>query len=148
MAYNEKQKEYTMNYMKEKLDEIKFRVPKGQKAIIREHAESMGDKLTPFIIRAINETMERDKALLNNQSIGTLKTEPTKQPIVMDDTKQEESPNKQYKQLTDSELSQIDLHRLVNDPLYQVDMASIYGMNALAELLEKAREQSTSKAEE
>lgn len=61
-TYNEKSKEYTMNYMKEKLDEIKFRVPKGQKEVIRSHAESMGEKLTPFIIRAINETMERDKS--------------------------------------------------------------------------------------
>ncbi len=62
MTYNQKQKEYTMNYMKEKLDEIKFRVPKGQKAVIREHAEKHGEKLTPFIIRAINETMERDNS--------------------------------------------------------------------------------------
>ena len=60
MAYNQKQKEYTMNYMTENLDEIKFRVPKGQKAVIREHAEKWGEKLTPFIIRAITETMERD----------------------------------------------------------------------------------------
>lgn len=60
MAYNQKQKEYTMNYMKENLDEIKFRVPKGQKAAIREHAEKQGEKLTPFIIRAITETMDRD----------------------------------------------------------------------------------------
>lgn len=60
MAYNEKQKEYTINYIKEKLDEIKFRVPKGKKAIIREHAKKQGEKLTPFIIRAIDETMERD----------------------------------------------------------------------------------------
>lgn len=66
MAYNEKQKEYTMNYMKEKLDEIKFRVPKGQKEVIREHAEKRGEKLTPFIVRAINETMNRD-----NQSSPT-----------------------------------------------------------------------------
>ena len=33
--YTEKSKEYTMNYMKEKLDEIKFRVPKVTKATIR-----------------------------------------------------------------------------------------------------------------
>ena len=46
--------------MKEKLDEIKFRVPKGQKSAIRKYAEKQGEKLTPFIIRAINETMERD----------------------------------------------------------------------------------------
>lgn len=73
MTYNQKQKEYTMNYMKEKLDEIKFRVPKGQKAVIREHAEKHGEKLTPFIIRAINETMERD----NGQQAPT--SEPDKE---------------------------------------------------------------------
>lgn len=60
MAYTEKQKEYTINYMKENLDEIKFRVPKGRKDEIRQHAQAQGEKLTPFIIRAINETMERD----------------------------------------------------------------------------------------
>ena len=49
--------------MKEKLDEIKFRVPKGQKEVIRNHAEQMGEKLTPFIIRAIKETMENDNKL-------------------------------------------------------------------------------------
>lgn len=139
MAYNEKQKEYTMNYMKEKLDEIKFRVPKGQKAVIREHAESMGEKLTPFIIRAINETMERDKALLNNELLEESN---------ISDTKQKDSPNKQYKQLTDSELSQIDLKRLVDDPLYQIDMAQIYGMNVLSDLLEQARQQFTNKTKE
>lgn len=62
LPYNQKQKEYTMHYMKENLDEIKFRVPKGQKDIIRSHAESRGEKLTPFIIRAIKETMERDNS--------------------------------------------------------------------------------------
>lgn len=58
--YNTKSKEYTMNYMRENLDEIKFRVPKGQKAVIREHAEKQGEKLTPFIVRAITETINRD----------------------------------------------------------------------------------------
>ncbi len=62
MPYNQKQKEYTINYMKQNLDEIKFRVPKGQKEAIRNHAESRGEKLTPFIIRAINETIERDNS--------------------------------------------------------------------------------------
>lgn len=60
--YSEKSKEYTMTYMREKLDEIKFRVPKGDKEMYRQHAESMGEKLTPFIIRSMQETMTRDKA--------------------------------------------------------------------------------------
>ena len=60
MAYSEKQKEYVINYMKEKLDEIKFRVPKGQKAFLRAYAENRGEKLTPFIIRSIKETIYND----------------------------------------------------------------------------------------
>ena len=57
--YNEKQKEYTMNYMKENLDEIKFRVPKGKKEEYRNIAETRGMKLTPFIIEAIEEKIFR-----------------------------------------------------------------------------------------
>jgi uncharacterized protein (DUF1778 family) len=57
--YNEKQKEYVMNYMKENLDEIKFRVPKGKKEDYRNAAESHGMKLTPFIIEAIEEKISR-----------------------------------------------------------------------------------------
>lgn len=59
--YNEKQKEYTMNYMKEKLDDIRFRVPKGKKKEYRKIAESRGTKLTPFIIEAIEEKISREK---------------------------------------------------------------------------------------
>lgn len=44
-----------------KLDEIKVRVPKGEKDLIREHAESMGESVNGFIQRAIKEAMERDQ---------------------------------------------------------------------------------------
>jgi len=37
---------------------VKF--PKGQKAVIKEHAENQGESMNQFVIRAINETMERD----------------------------------------------------------------------------------------
>jgi hypothetical protein len=59
--YNEKQKEYTMNYMKENLDEIKFRVPKGKKEEYRKIAESRDMKLTPFIIDGIEEKISRQE---------------------------------------------------------------------------------------
>lgn len=42
-------------------DEIKVRVPKGQKTAIQAHAESRGESVNGFITRAIGETMERDK---------------------------------------------------------------------------------------
>lgn len=58
-AYNKKQKEYTMNYMREKLDEIKIRVPKGRKLEIKEFAEQKGYSMQGFIIEAIKEKIER-----------------------------------------------------------------------------------------
>lgn len=41
-------------------DEIKIRVPKGQKDLIQAHAEAQGESTNGFINRAISETMEQD----------------------------------------------------------------------------------------
>ena len=49
-------------YQQEKLDEIKFRVPKGNKERIQEHARSQGESTNAFIYHAVNETIERDQA--------------------------------------------------------------------------------------
>lgn len=43
-------------------DRIALQVKKGQKEIIRSHAETQGESLNGFINRAINETIERDDA--------------------------------------------------------------------------------------
>lgn len=48
-------------YMKENYDEIKVRVGKGQKEIIKAHAESRGESVNSFIGRAIENQIERDK---------------------------------------------------------------------------------------
>ena len=40
--------------------EIKVRVTPEKRAIIKEHAESMGESATAFINRAIDEAMEKD----------------------------------------------------------------------------------------
>lgn len=42
-------------------DEIKVRVSKGQKDIIKAHADSTGESVNAFITRAIDEAIERDK---------------------------------------------------------------------------------------
>ena len=47
-------------YIEKKYDRINLVVPKGEKDLIREHAESMGESVNGFIQRAIKETMERD----------------------------------------------------------------------------------------
>ena len=41
-------------------DRINLAVPKGQKDIIKAHAERKGESINGFVNRAINETMQRD----------------------------------------------------------------------------------------
>lgn len=55
------QRKATDKYL-EKFDEMKIRVPAGQKAAVKAHADSMGESLNSFLSRAIREAMERDSA--------------------------------------------------------------------------------------
>lgn len=61
MAVSDSQRMASQKYIKEKLDEIKFRVPKGQREIIQAHAAARGESTNAFIFRAIQEQMKRDK---------------------------------------------------------------------------------------
>lgn len=56
------QQKAVAKYMKNNYDELKIRTEKGQKEIIKSHAESLGESMNQFVIRAINETMERDRS--------------------------------------------------------------------------------------
>lgn len=62
MPASKAQQRAVSKYMKENYDEIKVRVEKGQKDIIKAHAEARGESVNGFIGRAIDETMERDNA--------------------------------------------------------------------------------------
>mgnify|MGYP000917898796 FL=1 len=62
MAASEAQKRAIAKWQKEKVDEVKFRVPKGERALIQAHAKEQGESTTTFIKRAIREAMERDNA--------------------------------------------------------------------------------------
>lgn len=53
------QRKATEKYL-EKFDEMRVRVPSGQKALFKAHADGRGESLNSFIIRAMTETMERD----------------------------------------------------------------------------------------
>lgn len=59
MSVSEAQKKASVKYL-EKLDEIRIRMPKGQKNVIKAHAEAHSESVNGFINRAIEETMERD----------------------------------------------------------------------------------------
>ena len=49
-------------YIAKAYDRINLTVPKGQKEIIKTHAESRGESVNAFLNRAAQETMERDNA--------------------------------------------------------------------------------------
>lgn len=52
-------------------DRINLTVPKGQKDVIKAHAEARGESVNGFIGRAIDETMERDNTASRAASEAT-----------------------------------------------------------------------------
>ena len=48
-------------------DELKIRVPKGEKEQIKSHADTQGESLNGFVKRAIDETMQRDNEATTNR---------------------------------------------------------------------------------
>lgn len=53
------QRKATDKYL-EKFDEMRVRVPIGRKADYQAHAKAKGESLNSFIIRAMDEAIERD----------------------------------------------------------------------------------------
>lgn len=60
MAVSKAQQKAVNKYMAANYDRINLTVAKGQRDIIRAHAEAQGESVNGFINRAIDETMERD----------------------------------------------------------------------------------------
>lgn len=60
MALTDAQKRARDKWLSEKVEEIKFRVPKGQKVIIQEHAAKQGESVNSFLNRAVAEAIKRD----------------------------------------------------------------------------------------
>ena len=58
--YTEAQAKAAKKYLKESVEDIRIRVPKGKKAEVQAHAVSTGESMNSFVVRAINETMDRD----------------------------------------------------------------------------------------
>lgn len=49
-------------YLHESVEDVRIRVPKGQKEVIKAHAVKQNESMNQFVIRAINETMHRDSS--------------------------------------------------------------------------------------
>ena len=48
-------------YRKTKYEDLRIRVPKGKKEVIKKHVESTGESLNTFVNMAIDEKILRDK---------------------------------------------------------------------------------------
>lgn len=61
MAYSESSKKATMKYMKNNLDDIKIRVPKGKREQYKNSASALGyESFNNFVIQAIEEKLQRE----------------------------------------------------------------------------------------
>lgn len=60
-GYTEARKKANEKYLKESVEDIRIRVPKGQKEIIKNHAFEQAESVNGFIVRAIDETIKRDE---------------------------------------------------------------------------------------
>lgn len=56
----ESQRRARDKWLREKVEDIKFRVPTGQKSLIQAHAEKMGESVNAFVNRAVQKTMKND----------------------------------------------------------------------------------------
>ena len=63
MSVTDAQRKARDKWLKEKVDEVKFRVPKGKKVLIQEHAAQQGESVNAFLNRAVDEAMERDNKI-------------------------------------------------------------------------------------
>ena len=61
MSPTDAQRKARDKWLKEKVEEIKFRVPVGKKSLIQEHAAKNGVSVNAFLNRAVEETMARDE---------------------------------------------------------------------------------------
>lgn len=61
MPVSKAQQRAVNKYVANNYDRVLVTMPKGQKDIIKTHAEARGESVNAFIGRAIAETMERDK---------------------------------------------------------------------------------------
>ena len=60
MSISEARRRANEKWLKEKVEEIKFRVSKGKKSVIQEHAAARGESVNAFLNRAVDEAMKRD----------------------------------------------------------------------------------------
>ena len=59
--YSEAQNKASQKYIRNNYDDIKLRVPKGQREIYKAHAESKGTSLNKLVIDLLEKDMEKNQ---------------------------------------------------------------------------------------
>ncbi len=62
MEEKKRKAKWQNDYIAKTYDRVNLTLPKGQKDEFKAHADDRGESLNGFILRAMNETMERDNA--------------------------------------------------------------------------------------
>ena len=139
-------------YVQKNYDRINVTFPKGFKAKIKAHAEEQGESINAFIIRAVNETMNRENGSPESSILDSpIEPEPsastqintaesTGQSVEIKQNTQTAIPE-DLKELLQGKEELVDLDRLLSDMIYQFDVLKAFGSDALTRLLEKARNQ-------
>lgn len=60
MTVSKAQMKATQKYIKNNYDRLELRIQKGERDLIKAHAEKMGESLNQFLVRAVKEAMQRD----------------------------------------------------------------------------------------
>lgn len=55
MAYSDAQNKATQKYIRENLEEVRFRVKKGEKKVLQDAAKDAGQSMAQYIIQAVND---------------------------------------------------------------------------------------------
>lgn len=132
-------------YVKNNYDRINVTFSKGRKAEIKAHAEAHGESVNAFIVRAVNETMERE----GGSSPGTIQKAaasiPTsvpdqKEPATSIPTKSTVNRSRTYAPLTPENIVKVDFNR-IHDTRYQLDLMDAFGSDGLQKLAKIAEQQ-------
>lgn len=66
-GYTEARKKANEKYLKESVEDIRIRVPKGQKEVVKSHSDKMGESMNAFAIRAITKAISDDFKIVSFQ---------------------------------------------------------------------------------
>ena len=69
MAVSKAQQKAVSKYMKANYDEIKIRIPKGQKEVVQAYAQEKGESVNALIWRLLQDAMGVDKTTMADLDI-------------------------------------------------------------------------------